>query len=79
MPHDEAVPQGLRSASLNPVATLNGARALFPDRVALLGAIVGRKVRKARHFAVSAHRRSDPAEIDRQAPPNDAFERSPGP
>ena len=48
----------------------------FPDRVALLGAIVGRKVRKARHFAVSAHRRSDLAKIDREAPPNGAFERS---
>jgi len=36
-------------------------------------------VRKARHFAVSAHRRSDPAKIDREAPPNGAFERSWGP
>ena len=58
---------------------VNGSPALFPDRVALLGAIVGRKVRKARHFAVSAHRRSDPAKIDREAPQNGAFERFWGP
>ena len=45
---------------------VNGSPALFPDRVALLGAIVGRKVRKARHFAVSAHRRSDPAKIEKR-------------
>ena len=41
---------------------VNGSRALFPDRVVQFGATVGRNVRKARHFAVSAHRRSDPAE-----------------
>ena len=58
---------------------VNGSRALFPDRVVQFGATVGRNVRKARRFAVSAHRRSDPAEIDRQAPPNGAFERSWGP
>ena len=38
---------------------VNGSRALFPDRVVQFGATVGRNVRKARHFAVSAHRRSD--------------------
>ena len=58
---------------------VNGSRALFPDRVVQFGATVGRNVRKARHFAVSAHRRSDPAEIDREAPRNGAFERSWGP
>ena len=58
---------------------VNGSPALFPDRVALLGSIVWRNVRKARHFAVSAHRRSDPAKIDLEAPPNGAFERFWGP
>ena len=58
---------------------VNGSPALFPDRVVQFGATVGRNVRKARHFAVSAHRRSDPAKIDREAPPNGAFERSWGP
>ena len=58
---------------------VNGSRALFPDRVVQFGAPVWRNVRKARHFAVSAHRRSDPAKIDREAPPNGAFERFWGP
>ena len=58
---------------------VNGSPALFPDRVVQFGATVGRNVRKARHFAVSAHRRSDPRKIDREAPPNGAFERSWGP
>ena len=48
---------------------VNGSPALFPDRGVQFGATVGRNVRKARHFAVSTHRRSDPAEIDREAPP----------
>ena len=58
---------------------VNGSPALFPDRGVQFGATVWRNVRKARHFAVSAHRRSDPAKIDREAPPNGAFERSWGP
>ena len=58
---------------------VNGSPALFPDRGVQFGVTVGRNVRKARHFAVSAHRRSDPAEIAREAPPNGAFERSWGP